>query len=76
MRDYQFIAGLYPVKKRRSATVKNRKKPARKGSLIKRGGKNYKIVERDLRFKSAYFIEDMNGERMPFSISRDMFEVV
>lgn len=76
---------MYEIARFLAATtpkVKKARKPARKaikiGATIRlfRDGNIYTIVERDDRYKNAWFIANADGVRAPYSFGRDDMEVL
>lgn len=72
---YELCALLAAKKTRKVRAVA--KPAARIGAtaILTINGATVKIVERDSRYKSAFFVADENGNRLPFSFSRDVLDV-
>lgn len=72
----RFLASTAPKK------VAKARKPAAKScrvgatAILSVDGKTYTITERDTRYKSAWFIADANGNRVPYSFANYMLKVL
>lgn len=63
-----------PVRKARKVAVKSIRVGA--SVILSVDGKTYTIAERDTRFKNAWHLTDADGNRVPYSFSRDMLKVL
>ncbi len=71
----RLLASTAPkVKKPRKPAAKAAK-PGAKVELFM-NNKEYTLAERDTRFKTAWFLQDENGTRLPYSFARHDFKVL